>query len=205
MPTCAGWHFKFFFKVRPLAGIWGCSSFHTSLFCEHNVSGKPAHLHQALTGLCGLPVGPLPVTLMPQGWDISPYVVTASSDFKASINVGGIISQMRSDVSKHGFSLRGSTADLPTLLHVARPPPPSDSLSGQILYLPLYKVQMGMYCKSRRLNSFVTKETSVEIVLPAVRREAEPYVTILPSMEVERNGWRRQAMFPGCSCSVWGP
>lgn len=75
-------------------------------------------------------------------------------------------------------------------------------LSGQILYPHLYKVQMGMYCKSSRLNSFVTKETSVEILPPAVRRDTEPLPAILPLTEGWRNGQRRQTVSPQCSCPI---
>lgn len=58
----------------------------------------------------------------------------------------------------HKPSIHGSTADLSKLLLLAGAPHDSP-LSSQILYPHLYKVQMGMYCKSSRLNSFVTKET----------------------------------------------
>lgn len=75
-------------------------------------------------------------------------------------------------------------------------------LSGQILYPHLYKVQMGMYCKSSRLNSFVTKETSVEILPPAVRRDTEPLLAILPLTEGWRNGRRRQTVSPQCLCPI---
>lgn len=45
-----------------------------------------------------------------------------------------------------------------------------------------------MYCKSSRLNSFVTKETSVEILPPAVRRDTEPLLAILPLTEGGTDG-----------------
>lgn len=72
-------------------------------------------------------------------------------------------------------------------------------LSGQILYPHLYKVQMGMYCKSSRLNSFVTKETSVEILPPAVRRDTEPLLAILLLTEGWRNG---RTVSPQCLCPI---
>lgn len=97
-------------------------------------------------------------------------------------------------------SLVGS-ADLSKLLHIANAP--SDSLlSSQLLCLHLYKVQMGMYYKSSRLNSFVTKETSVEILLPVVQRDTELYFTILPLTEVWRNRWRLPTMSPECLCPI---
>lgn len=97
--------------------------------------------------------------------------------------------------------LHSATADLSKLLHIARAS--SDSLlSSQILYPHLYKVQMGMYCKSSRLNSFVTKETSVEILLSAVHGDTEPYFTILPLTGVWRNRWRRPTMSPECLCPI---
>lgn len=72
-------------------------------------------------------------------------------------------------------------------------------LSGQILYPHLYKVQMGMYCKSSGLNSFVTKETSVEILPPAVRRDTEPLLAILLLTE----GWsNRRTVSPQCLCPI---
>lgn len=93
------------------------------------------------------------------------------------------------------------SADLSKLLHIANAP--SDSLlSSQLLCLHLYKVQMGMYYKSSRLNSFVTKETSVEILLPGVQRDTEPHLTILPLTEVWRNRWRLPTMSPECSCPI---
>lgn len=104
-------------------------------------------------------------------------------------------------LSQTSHSLHGSTADLSKLLHIAWAT--SDSpLSRQILYLHLYKVQMGMYCKSSRLNSFVTKETSVEILLRAVHRDTEPYFAILPLTEVRRNRWGLPTMSPECLCPI---
>lgn len=65
-----------------------------------------------------------------------------------------------------------------------------------------YKVQMGMYCKSSRLNSFVTKGASVEILFSAVHRDPDPYFTILPLTEVWRNRWRLPPMSPECLCPI---
>lgn len=97
--------------------------------------------------------------------------------------------------------LHSSNADLSKLLHITKAP--GDSLlSSQILYFHLCKVQMGMYCKSSRLNSFVTKETSVEILLQAAHRDTEPYFTILPLTELLRNRWRRPTMSPECLCPI---
>lgn len=59
-----------------------------------------------------------------------------------------------------------------------------------------------MYCKSSRLNSFVTKETSVQILPPAVRRDTEPLLAILPLTEGWRNGRRRQTVSPQCLCPI---
>lgn len=107
-------------------------------------------------------------------------------------------------VLKPSFPVRKaspSTADLSKLLYVVGAP--SDSpLSSQILYLHLYKVQMGMYCKSSRLNSFVTRETSVQILLTAVHRDAEPRFTIQPLTEVWRNRWRLPTVSPECLCPI---
>ena len=60
-----------------------------------------------------------------------------------------------------------------------------------------------MYCKSSRLNSFVTKETSVRD--PALGRpegHGSFARTVLPSTELRRNGWRRPAMSPERWCPI---
>lgn len=98
-------------------------------------------------------------------------------------------------------SLRGSTADMSKLLHVAMAP--SDSpLSSQILYFHPHKVQMGMYYKSSRLNSFVTKETSVEGLHQGVHRDTEPFFTNLPLTVQWRYRWRLPTMSPERLCPI---
>lgn len=78
------------------------------------------------------------------------------------------------------------------------PQPPNDSLhchTKSCNFTFFHRVQMGVYCKSSRLNSFVTKETWVENAAPRRPPGTQSLTSqSLPLTEQWRNKWRRPTM-----------